>query len=460
VAGTVSGYIATYNDISHIKRSESQLEFLAHHDPLTRLPNRTLLLSRLQSAISRTQRDGGRGGVMFLGLDHFKAINDAYGHRAGDTVLQIAAQRCRERLRDGDMLARLGGDEFVVLLDNLPLAEHAGLVAQGLIDALSEPIQLDGVGEIFLGCSAGISLFPEDATNSERLLRNADSALLQAKKSGRGGIRFYTEQLIAAATERMTLDAGLRRALERREFVVHYQPLVESLSRRPIGVEALVRWARPEDGSKNVTMVAPGQFIPLAEETGLIVPLGAWVLDTACRQFTGWLAAGLDLKLLAVNLSPVQFRHPDMVEMVADTLRETGMPPERLELEITEGALMDIVETEAKLKALKDLGVRLSIDDFGTGFSSMAYLKRFPIDKLKVDQSFVRDIPDQRADMEIVSAIISLAKGLNLDVLAEGVETEAQLEALKSLDCTYAQGYLFSRPVAAERIQPLLQGGA
>ena len=276
---------------------------------------------------------------------------------------------------------------------------------------------------------------------------------MQAKKSGRGGIRFYTEQLIAAATERMTLDAGLRRALERREFVVHYQPLVESATRHPIGVEALVRWARPGDA-----MVPPGQFIPLAEETGLIVPLGAWVLDAACRQFTDWLNAGLNLKLLAVNLSPVQFRHPDMVEMVADTLRETGMPPERLELEITEGALMDIVETEAKLKALKDLGVRLSIDDFGTGFSSMAYLKRFPIDKLKVDQSFVRDISDQRADMEIVSAIISLAKGLNLDILAEGVETHAQLEALKTLDCTYAQGYLFSRPVAAEHIPPLLQG--
>jgi len=458
VAGTVSGYIATYNDISHIKRSESQLEFLAHHDPLTRLPNRTLLLSRLQSAIARAQRDGGHGGVLFLGLDHFKAINDAYGHRAGDAVLQIAAQRCRERLREGDMLARLGGDEFVVLLDSLPLSEHAGLVAQGLIDALSQPIQLDGVGEIFLGCSVGVTLFPEDSTNSERLLRNADSALLQAKKSGRGGIRFYTEQLIAAATERMTLDSGLRRALERSEFVVHYQPLVESDTRRPIGVEALVRWARPEEGQKDV-MVSPGQFIPLAEETGLIVPLGAWVLDTACRQFTAWLAAGLDLKLLAVNLSPVQFRHPDMVEMVAATLIDTGMPPERLELEITESALMDIVETEAKLNALKDLGVRLSIDDFGTGFSSMAYLKRFPIDKLKVDQSFVRDIPDQRADMEIVSAIISLAKGLNLDVLAEGVETEAQLEALKTLDCTFAQGYLFSRPIAADQIPRLLQGG-
>ncbi len=457
VAGNVSGYIATYNDISHIKRSESQLEFLSHHDPLTRLPNRTLLLSRLQSAIARTQRDGGRGGVLVLGLDRFRAINDAYGHRAGDGVLQVAAQRCRERLRDGDMLARLGGDEFVVLLDTLPLPEHASLVAQSLIDALSQPIEIDGIGEIFLGCSVGISLFPEDGTNSDRLLRNADSALLHAKKSGRGGIRFYTEQLIADATERMTLDSGLRRALERGEFVLHYQPLVETATRRPIGVEALVRWARPEDGQKDV-MVPPGQFIPLAEETGLIVPLGAWVLDTACRQFTAWLAAGLEIRLLAVNLSPVQFRHPDLIKMVADTLRDTGMPPDRLELEITESALMDVVETETKLKALKELGVRLSIDDFGTGFSSLAYLKRFPIDKLKIDQSFVRDIPDQRADMEIVSAIISLTKSLHLDVLAEGVETETQLEALRALDCTYAQGYLFSRPAAADDLLTLLQG--
>ena len=452
VAGTVSGYIATYNDISHIKRSESQLEFLAHHDPLTRLPNRTLLLSRMQGAIARALRENGRGAVLFLGLDRFKAINDAYGHRGGDSVLQAVAQRCRERLRDGDTLARLGGDEFVVLIENLPLPEHASLVAQGLTDALSQPIKIDGIGEVFLGCSVGISLFPEDGTNPELLLRNADSALLQVKKSGRGGIRFYTEQLIAAATERMTLDAGLRRALERQEFVLHYQPLVEAGSRRVIGVEALVRWARPEDG-----LVPPGQFIPLAEETGLIVQLGAWVLENACRQFTSWMVTGHDIDLLAVNLSPMQFRHPDLVEMVAQTLRQTGMPPGRLELEITESAMMDVIETEAKLRALKELGVRLSIDDFGTGFSSLAYLKRFPIDKLKVDQSFVRDIPDQHADMEIVSAIISLAKSLRLDVLAEGVETEKQLDALRALDCDYAQGYLFSRPVPAADLAALLQ---
>ena len=452
VAGTVSGYVATYNDISHIKRSESQLEFLSHHDPLTRLPNRTLLLSRLQSAIGRSQREGARGAVLVIGLDRFKAINDAYGHRAGDEVLQVVAQRCRERLRDGDMLARIGGDEFVVLLETLPHPDHATLVAKGLIHSLTQPIPVDSVGEVFLGCSFGIAIFPDDGINAERILRNADSALAQVKKSERGGIRFYTEHMIAAATERMTLDAGLRRALERKEFVLHYQPLVETATRRLIGVEALVRWARPEDG-----LVPPGQFIPLAEETGLIVPLGAWVLEQACAQFTGWIRKQMDIDILAVNLSPVQFRHPDLVKMVADILARTGMPAKRLELEITESAMMDVVETESKLKALKEIGVRLSIDDFGTGFSSLAYLKRFPLDKLKIDQSFVRDIPAQRADLEIVSAVIQLARTLHLDVLAEGVETETQLDALRALDCEFAQGYLFSRPVAAEDLYPLLQ---
>jgi diguanylate cyclase (GGDEF)-like protein/PAS domain S-box-containing protein len=452
VAGNVSGYVATYNDISHIKRSESQLEFLAYHDPLTRLPNRTLLLSRLQSAIARAQHDALRGAVLCLGLDRFKTINDAYGHRVGDSVLQVVAQRCRERLRDTDMLARLSGDEFVVLLEGLPLADHAALVARGLIEALSQPIQVEGVGEIFLGCSVGISLFPDDDTNADRVLRYAGSALIQAKKSDPGGVRLYTEQLMAAATERMTMDAALRRAIERQEFVLHYQPLVETDNRRLIGVEALVRWQRPEDG-----LVPPGHFIPLAEETGLIVPLGAWVLEQACRQFTSWLDQRCDIDILAVNLSSVQFRHPDLVKTVAETLRRTAMPPDRLELEITESAMMDVVETEAKLKALKELGVRLSIDDFGTGFSSLAYLKRFPIDKLKVDQSFVRDIPAQRADMEIVAAVISLAKNLRLDVLAEGVETETQLETLRRLDCEFAQGYLFSRPLPPEEIFRLLK---
>ena len=454
ITGTISGYVATYSDISHIKRSESQLEFLAHHDPLTRLPNRTFVLARLQAAINRAQRDNGRGAVLFLGLDRFKAINDGYGHRVGDAVLQTVAKRWRERLRENDVLGRIGGDEFVVLLDTLPQPDHASRTARDLIDALAPPIQVEAGNDIFLGCSVGVSLFPDDGGSADRILRNADSALIQAKKHERGGIRFYTEQLIAAATERVALDSGMRRALEREEFLLHYQPLVQTADRRLIGVEALVRWAKPEQG-----LIPPGQFIPLAEETGLIVPLGAWVLDRACRQFTQWLEQRIEIDTLAVNLSPAQFRHPDLIRTVVEILARTGMPAACLELEITESALMDVVETEAKLRALKALGVRLSIDDFGTGFSSLAYLKRFPIDKLKVDQSFVRDIPEQRADMEIVAAVISLAKNLRLDVLAEGVETERQLEALKALDCTYAQGYLFSRPLPPDALYPLLPGG-
>jgi diguanylate cyclase (GGDEF)-like protein/PAS domain S-box-containing protein len=457
VSGTISGYIFSYRDISHIKRSESQLEFLSHHDPLTFLPNRTLLLSRLQSAIARAQGETKYGAVLCLGLDRFKAINDGFGHRVGDSVLQAVAKRFREQLGDLVMLARIGGDEFVVLLENLHLPEqHAGRVARELIDVLAPPIPADGAGEIFLSCSIGICLFPDQrGANAERLLRNADSALRLAKKQERGGVRFFTEQLITAAAERVALDSGLRRGLEREEFVLHYQPLVEIGSRRMIGVEALVRWSHPEQG-----LVPPAQFIPLAEETGLIVPLGAWVLETACRQFMGWRREQVSLDVMAVNLSPAQFRHPGLVRMVSEILFRAGMPPERLELEITETALMDVVETEGKLLALKKLGVRLSIDDFGTGFSSLAYLKRFPIDKLKVDQSFVRDIPHQRADMKIVAAVISLAKNLHLDVLAEGVETETQLDALRSMGCPYAQGSLFSPPVPAEMISNLLPGTA
>jgi EAL domain-containing protein (putative c-di-GMP-specific phosphodiesterase class I) len=318
---------------------------------------------------------------------------------------------------------------------------------------LAAPIPIYGVGEIFLGASVGISRFPDDSANAERILRNAASALIDSKKQGRSAVRHYTEQLITAATERIALDSGLRRALEREEFVLYYQPLVETGTRTLIGVEALVRWQKPEDG-----LVPPGQFIPLAEETGLIVPLGVWVLERACQQFSVWQANQASVGMLAVNLSPVQFRHPDLVHMIGEVLSRTAMPADKLELEITEGALMDGPEAVAKLKALKDLGVRLSIDDFGTGFSSLAYLKRFPIDKLKVDQSFVRDIPGERADREIVAAVISLGKNLRLDVLAEGVETEEQLDLLRVMECDYAQGYLFSRPVPADDIYGLLQG--
>jgi len=440
-AGNISGHVASHSDLSQIKASQSQLEFLTHHDPLTQLPNRALLLSRLQSAISRAVGEQSCGAVLVLGLDRFKEINDGYGHDVGDAVLQMVADRCRIRLRDTDMLARVGGDEFIVLLENLPMPEIAGRVAQDLINSIARTMQLEDGRELFVGSSVGISVFPADGHTAELIVRNADSALSLAKQKGRG-FNYSSQHLLSDAASRVQLHSALRRGIDRREFLLHYQPLVETATRKNIGVEALLRWAPPDRD-----MIPPDKFIPMAEETGLIVPIGAWVLETACRQLKEWRSKGIALETMAVNLSPVQFKHPDLMNMVRDCLRRSGLEAEHLELEITEGALMDGEESEAKLRALKSLGLRISIDDFGTGYSSLAYLKRFPIDKLKVDRSFVRDVPGDRAALEIVTAVISLAKSLHLDTLAEGVETAEQLEVLRGLDCQYAQGYYFSRPL-------------
>jgi len=452
-SGHINGFVGAYSDISHIKASQSRLEFLTHHDALTRLPNRVLLLARLQSAINRAGTGQSCGAVICVGLDRFKEVNDAFGHEKGDRILQKVAQRCRDRLRESDSLARVGGDEFIVLLDTLSVPDHAGWVAADLLEHLSKPFTLEDGTELFLSASAGVSLYPNGDATAEMIVRQADSALFQAKRKGSGGFHFASDQLVHAAVERVSLDTALRHAVERKEFILHYQPLVEMATGRAVGVEALVRWAPPDQD-----LIPPGRFIPLAEETGLIVRIGAWVLSAACRQFKSWRDEGLALEMLAVNLSPIQFKHPDLFSMIGEILGQSGLTADRLELEITEGALMDGVETEAKLRALKQLGLRLSIDDFGTGYSSLAYLKRFPIDKLKIDQSFVREILTVRADLEIVSAVIGLAKNLHLDILAEGVETEQQLSLLRSLNCTYAQGYLFSRPLPANEIPRLVTG--
>lgn len=451
--GHISGFVGTYRDDSQIKASESRVEFLAHYDPLTKLPNRTMLLARLHGAITRALVSQGCGAVICLGLDRFKELNDGFGHQIGDHILQKVAQRFRDRLRESDSLARIGGDEFTVLLESLSAPDHAGWVAAELLEAMVKPIELEDGTELFVSVTAGVSIFPNGDNTAEMILRQADSALVQAKRKGGGGFRFANDELLHAAAARVSLDTALRHAVDRHEFILHYQPLVETGSGRPVGVEALVRWVSPEQG-----LILPGGFIALAEETGLIVRLGAWVLEAACWQFRQWQDEGLALDMLAVNLSPVQFKHPDLYSMIGETLAHSGLPADRLEIEITESALMDGVETESKLRALKQLGVRLSIDDFGTGYSSLAYLKRFPIDKLKIDQSFVREIGTERADLEIVSAVIGLAKNLHLDILAEGVETERQLSLLRSLNCTYAQGYLFSRPIPAAEIPSLIAG--
>jgi diguanylate cyclase (GGDEF)-like protein/PAS domain S-box-containing protein len=450
--GALVNCVGTFTDISRIKEQERELVHLASHDVLTGLPNRQVFLSRLKTAVGQLGEESKGGAVLFLGLDRFQSINDSLGHPAGDEVLRVVAARIKHRLRDVDTVARHGGDEFGILLLDLAAPEDAGHVARALISQVLEPIHLSGGQELVIGASIGISLFPSDGLDVDELVKNADAALHQAKADGGGIHRAFTEDMTRHVAERFDLEGRLRRAIERQEFVLHYQPLVSLADRRVKGVEALVRWEDPERGR-----IPPNQFIGLAEETGLIVPLGEWVLRTACAQMQAWRADGTFDGTMAVNLSPVQFRASDIVDRVARILKDTGLPAASLELEITEGALIgDVGVAEMTLTRLKALGVRLAIDDFGTGYSSLAYLKRFPIDTLKIDQSFVRGIPKEPADMEIAGAVISLARSLELKSLAEGIETEAQLEFLRSRGCVSGQGYLFARPMPAGDLSLLL----
>ncbi|MCP5159676.1 MAG: EAL domain-containing protein [Gammaproteobacteria bacterium] len=454
--GETSHYVGILTDISQLKQTEAQLERLAHYDPLTNLPNRLLAQLRLEHAVDQAKRHSYWVGVLYIDLDQFKTINDSLGHLVGDQLLQVLAQRLSQRFRQEDTLARLGGDEFLVVLEYLQRPEEAASVAQNIIDLLEQPLNLTGDQDIYIGASVGISLYPDDGCSAAELIQHADTAVYQAKAQGRNTYRFYTETLTRAAYERLDLEGRLRRALGRGEFLLHYQPLISVQGKRIVGVEALVRWQPPGEA-----LVSPMRFIPLAEETGLIVPLGEWVLRTACAQAKAWLDAGWPPLLLAVNLSARQFQQPNLIDQICAVLTDTGLPAVYLELEITESTLIDQGQqaVAATLAALKELGVRLAIDDFGTGYSSLAYLKRFPIDKLKIDQSFVRDIPQDSSDMEIAAAIIALARNLHLEVLAEGVETEDQLAFLRERDCDTWQGYLFSRPVPAADLATLLSQG-
>ncbi|MCP4636193.1 MAG: EAL domain-containing protein [Methyloversatilis sp.] len=447
-AGRASRYVGVMTDISQLKRSEAQLDYLAHHDPLTDLPNRLLLQSRVQHAIERAERQRDHFALLFIDLDHFKNVNDSLGHPVGDELLTEIAHRLRTRLREADTLARLGGDEFVLLLENIQMPEDAAQVAQSLLDLLHKPFRVSQERDIYIGASIGIAVYPDDGRTVTELVQHSDVAMYQAKEAGRGAFRFYTEAMSRAAQDRLHLDTRLRRALERGEFALHYQPQIDMASGRIIGAEALIRWLDPEEG-----MVSPARFIPVAEESGLIVPIGEWVLRTACAQAQAWQAAGHELSI-AVNLSARQLQHADMAIRLAELFREYGLGPGRLELELTESMLAgDHAQTEARLQALKALGVELSIDDFGTGYSSLAYLKRFPIDVLKIDQSFVRDIPQDRNDMEIAATIIAMAHTLKLRVIAEGVETPEQHAFLKERGCDAWQGYLRSRPVPADEFE-------
>ncbi|SEI41634.1 EAL domain-containing protein [Nitrosomonas eutropha] len=446
-------YVGVFTDISQIKQSEAQLAQLAHYDPLTGLPNRLLAQSQLHQAIERAQRHGRLVGVLYIDLDRFKNVNDSLGHPVGDELLIKLAERMKKRVREEDTLARLGGDEFLLVLEDVRDLGDPAFVAQSLINLLTSPFVLPSGHEIFINASIGISLFPEDASNATELIQHSDMAMYQAKKEGRNTYRYHTEALSVAANERLIMENRLRYALSAEELILHYQPLVDARTGYVVGVEALVRWQPP-----GKAMVPPGKFIPIAEETGLIVPLGEWVLRTACKQARAWIDAGLSPLVMAVNLSVRQFQSENLVGMVQRILEETQLPADYLELELTESMFMEHVEQSIEtLNKLKTLGVHLAIDDFGTGYSSLIYLKRFPIDKLKIDQRFVRDLADDHNDREIAATIIAMARGLKLGVLAEGIESEEQLAFLRQQDCDYYQGYLFHRPVPAIELEAWLR---
>jgi diguanylate cyclase (GGDEF)-like protein/PAS domain S-box-containing protein len=449
--GAFVGYRGVARDITARVRAEQDLARLAHFDALTGLPNRALLHSRLRRAVARAQRGQTLLAVMFLDLDRFKEINDGLGHGVGDQVLKETAWRLERCLRTTDTVARLGGDEFTVLLEDVRNVDEVSRVAEKILSAVLERTEIAG-HELHLSTSIGITVFPLDDQDADTLLRNADLAMYHAKQEGRNNVQFFSHDMGAKSELRADLAGRLRGALEKDELRLHYQPQLDVRSGRIIGVEALLRW---DDRGRG--LVLPSQFIPIAEDTGLIVPIGAWVLREACAQLRRWLDAGLGPFNMAVNLSPRQFRQQDLVELVAGVLKETGVPPEALELEITESTVMHRTEEAAvSLRALSKLGVQLSLDDFGTGYSSLAYLNRFPVHTLKVDQSFVRDIKSDRDDAAIVSTVITLARQLQLRSLAEGVETREQLAFLRTRGCDAYQGFLFCRPLPAAEIEPLL----
>jgi diguanylate cyclase (GGDEF)-like protein/PAS domain S-box-containing protein len=444
-SGAVCGYFVMLTDVTERKKDEALLHFLANHDQLTSLPNRTLFNEHLTLAVAHAERCGEKLAALFIDLDRFKNVNDSLGHESGDLLLQQVARRFRARLRESDVVARLGGDEYTVLLRSVQGSEDVSACAQKLLDALAEPFEVHG-HELYVTCSIGISLFPDDARDPASLLKNADIAMYRAKDQGKNAYQFYSSEVTAARFEHLMLETSLRRALERAEFVLHYQPIVELRTLRVAGMETLLRWQHPDHG-----MVSPARFIPLAEETGLILPIGQWVLEQACLQARKFAAAGHPDLVVSVNLSPKQFRQPDLSRSVARALEAAGLPPDKLTLEVTEGSVMDNADVAVRtLHELKAMGIGISIDDFGTGYSSLSYLKRFPIDSLKIDQSFVRDITTDPDDAAITSAVVALGHSLRLNIVAEGVETEEQLQFLRDLDCHAAQGYLFGRPAAAD----------
>ncbi len=453
IEGEFAGFIGYCFDITERKEAASQIESLAYFDTLTGLPNRAFLQGRISQALSISERDGNELALLFIDLDNFKTINDSLGHSIGDRLLCAVAKQLATCVRDMDIVSRLGGDEFVIILPETGAA-GASSVAEKILNTLITPYSVNG-HELSVSASIGISLFPDDSWDFESLLKHADTAMYRAKGAGRRSYQFFTQSMKEAAHERLDMENRLRKALEKQEFVLFYQPQVEIVTGRIIGTEALIRWQNPELG-----MVYPIKFIPVAEDCGLITPIGRWVLEEACRQNKTWQTEGLPPISIAVNLSPTQFiyRQQHIADMIADVLNITAMEPQYLEIELTESAVMHDPERAAQiLRQLNAMQVKLAIDDFGTGYSSLSYLKRFPITKLKIDRSFVRDLVTDPEDRAIASAIISMGHSLNLKIIAEGVETSEQLEFLQGEGCDEAQGYYFSEPLAAGELSKLLR---
>jgi diguanylate cyclase (GGDEF)-like protein/PAS domain S-box-containing protein len=453
-AGRVSGAVIVFRDVSVARLMALEMTHSARHDYLTALPNRMLLNDRVTQAIALAARHGKKVAVLFLDIDGFKHINDSLGHPIGDKLLQSISRRLVNCVRVSDTVSRQGGDEFVVVLSEVELPEDAAISARRMLAAVAQPHSINQ-HELHVTTSIGVSVFPDDGRDAETLIKNADTAMYQAKENGRQTYRFFKPAMNVRAVERQSIEESLRRALERREFSLHYQPKINLKTGEITGAEALIRWTHPTRG-----LVPPGIFIPVAEDCGLILPIGNWVLQEACRQTHAWLEAGLRFTSIAVNISAMEFRSDHFLEGVFKILKETGLHPSFLELELTESVLMKRAEsTDLILKELRAMGVHLAVDDFGTGYSSLSYLRKFPIDALKIDQSFVRQITTSPSETTIVAAIISMGRSLNLRVIAEGVETQEEMAFLQAHHCDEAQGYYFSRPLPAEKFAQLLQDG-
>lgn len=451
-SGEILNYVSIFSDISAIKQSQEKLDFLAYHDPLTSLPNRVLFMDRLTQALEKSAREKNKLAIIFIDLDRFKNINDTLGHALGDKLLVDAASRFLMNIRKTDTVARLGGDEFVVLLENIESEEHVAYFAEKLLNTFIDPFVINE-HHLHLSLSMGVCISPDDGRDVETLLKNADAAMYRAKEQGRNGFQFFTSELSRRAHEKLTIETNLRQAIELSQLDIHYQPQNQLDNGRITSAEALLRWSHPELGT-----IPPDRFIPIAEETGLIVPIGDWVITRACEQLRQWREAGYEIQQIAINVSGVQLQRGDLVRHILTTCDYYQLSVSDLELEITESILME--DTDSAIRILTELqkhGATITIDDFGTGYSSLGYLKKLPVNKLKIDRDFIRDIVTDPEDAAIVRAILAMAENLQLTVIAEGVEEKAHCDFLQAQKCTIAQGYYFSRPVPAVEFQELLK---